>query len=48
MYVDYDYKLDPIEKTALAHELGHVIHGLATGGWDQAEHHAFTKKNHLR
>lgn len=48
MYVDYDSKLDPIEKTALAHELGHVIMGLATGGWDQETHHAFTKKNHLR
>lgn len=48
IYVDYNFKLDPIEKTALAHELGHVIHGLATGTWDQEEHHAFAKKNHLR
>lgn len=48
MYVDYNSKVDAIEKTALAHELGHVIHGLATGEWIQAEHHAFMKKNHLR
>lgn len=48
VYVDYDNRLDPLEKTAFAHELGHVIHGLATGGWDQEEHHAFMRKNHLR
>lgn len=48
IYVDYNFRLDPIEKTALAHELGHVIRGLATGVWDQVEHHAFMKKNHLR
>ncbi len=48
LYVDYNTKLDTIEKTALAHELGHVIQGLATGVWDQAAHHAFSKKNHLR
>ena len=48
LYVDYDTKLDPIQKTALAHELGHVIHGLATGSWDVEEHHSFMKKNHLR
>lgn len=48
IYVDYDSKLDPLEKTALAHELGHVIMGLATGRWIQEEHHAFTKKHHLR
>lgn len=48
VYVDYDSKLDPLQKTALAHELGHVIHGLATQTWDQQEHHDFMKKNHLR
>lgn len=48
IYVDYNSKLDPIERTALAHELGHIIHGLATGGWDQEEHHAFAKKHGLR
>lgn len=47
MYVDYNFKLDPLERTALAHELGHIIHGLATGGWNEEEHHAFTKKNGL-
>lgn len=48
IFVDFDNRLDPLEKTAFTHELGHVIHGLATGGWDQEEHHAFAKKNHLR
>lgn len=48
MYVDFEFKYEPLKKTALAHELGHAIRGLATGVWDQEEHHAFTKKNHLR
>jgi len=48
LYVDYNTKLDPLEHTALAHELGHVIHGLATGQWFQDEHHDFMKRNHLR
>lgn len=47
IYVDYNFKLESLEKTALDHELGHVIHGLATGGWDQEEHHAFAKENSL-
>ena len=48
IYVDYDAKLQVLEKTAFQHELGHIIHGLATGGWDVIEHHEFAKKNHLR
>lgn len=48
IYVDYNSKLDTIERTALVHELGHIIMGLSTGSWNQAEHHAFTKKNHLQ
>ena len=48
IYVDYDNRLDPLEKTAFQHELGHCIHGMATGGWDVVEHHEFAKKNHLR
>lgn len=48
IYVDYNEKIDAIEKTALAHELGHVIMGLATGVWNQNAHHAFSKKHGLR
>jgi hypothetical protein len=48
IFVDFDSRLETLERTAFEHELGHVIHGLATGGWDQEEHHAFAKKNHLR
>jgi len=48
IFIDYDNRLDVLEKTAFEHELGHVIHGLATNTWDQEEHHAFMKKNHLR
>ena len=48
IFVDFDNRLEPLERTAFEHELGHVIHGLATGGWDQEEHHAFARKNHLR
>lgn len=45
--VDFNNKLDSLEKTAFAHELGHVIHGLATGGWDQEEHHRFMNEHGL-
>ncbi len=48
LYVDYNFRLEPLEHTALEHELGHVIHGLATGTWDQEEHHSFMKKHGLR
>lgn len=48
LYVNYNDRFDTIERTAMAHELGHVIQGLATSSWSQAEHHAFSKKNHLR
>lgn len=37
----------PIEKTAFAHELGHVILGRAWDDWDEEKHHAFMKKNGL-
>lgn len=48
LYINYNSKLDLLESTALAHELGHVIHGLATGSWVESEHHAFAQKNGLR
>jgi hypothetical protein len=32
------------EKTAAAHELGHVIQGTITGSWDMNEHHARSKR----
>jgi len=39
--IDYDTGMEPLETTAFAHELGHIIHGHATGQWDQEEHHQF-------
>lgn len=35
------------ERTAFAHELGHVIQGTITNRWDQVEHHARSKENGL-
>jgi hypothetical protein len=48
MAVDFDDPNQPFERTAFEHELGHVIHGFATGTWDLAEHHDFMKKKGLR
>jgi hypothetical protein len=48
MAVDYDHPEDDFNHTAFEHELGHIIHGHATGTWDLAEHHDFAKKNGLR
>jgi hypothetical protein len=45
--VDYDTPADPLESTAFAHELGHVIRGNATGNWDGPEHHQFMKEHGL-
>lgn len=47
-YVDYDNKFQSLETTALEHELGHIIHGHATGQWNQNEHHEFARKNKLK
>ncbi len=47
MQVDYDVPSQPLQTTAFAHELGHVIMGFSTGGWDQAVHHAFMRDNGL-
>lgn len=47
MVVDYDLSSDPLERTAFAHEIGHVIRGNATGQWDQAEHHKFAADHGL-
>ncbi len=48
MVVDFNDPSEPLEKTAFEHELGHVIHGHATGGWNLAEHHQFMKDHKLR
>lgn len=37
----------PVEKTALAHELGHNIQFVAFGGWNEAEHHKRSSEHHL-
>lgn len=34
----------PVERTAFAHELAHVIIGRETGGWDNSTHHALMEK----
>lgn len=45
MAIDYDTSTDSFDNTAFAHELGHVIHGFATGDWNEAQHHEFMKAN---
>jgi len=45
--VDYDTGDEPLELTAFAHELGHIIHGNATGQWSQEEHHQFAAAHSL-
>jgi hypothetical protein len=47
MYVDYDKPNDALSDTAFAHELGHVIHGNATGDWNQENHHKFMADHNL-
>ncbi len=47
MMVDYDSPGDTLDVTAFAHELGHVIHGNATGNWNQEDHHRFMEKHGL-
>jgi len=47
MEIDYDTPTDPLDKTAFAHELGHIIMGNATGKWDEAVHHAFMREHGL-
>jgi hypothetical protein len=47
MYVSYSAAADALEKTAFAHELGHIIMGFSTGAWDQAVHHAFMQEHGL-
>lgn len=41
MTVNFNNATDPFDKTSFQHELGHVIHGFATGQWDMTEHHQF-------
>lgn len=44
--VDFD-QFEPLSRTAFTHELGHIIYGLSTNKWDEAEHHAFTSERGL-
>lgn len=48
IYVDYDNKLDSLEKTAFQHELGHIIYGNATNSWDQEEQHEYIRTRGLK
>jgi hypothetical protein len=47
MVVGFRDKDQPLENTAFAHELGHIIQGYATGVWNQAEHHQRSKDHGL-
>lgn len=47
MAIDYDTPTDPIDKTALGHEVGHVIFGFSTKNWDQDTEHEYIKRNAL-
>ncbi len=42
--VEYLDPKQPIEKTAFSHELGHVVIGRATKGWDEDTHHALMRR----
>jgi len=46
--VDYDLPDDKLVKTAFEHELGHIIMGQATSGWDLETHHKFMAAHKLR
>lgn len=37
----------PLQKTAFAHEMGHIILGRATKKWDNDEHHTYMKEHKL-
>lgn len=45
VYLDRDIALS---RTALAHELGHIILGRAWNNWDEEKHHKFMSDNNLR
>lgn len=47
MIVGYRAEDQPLERTAYAHELGHVIQGHATGDWTESTHHKRSKDNKL-
>ncbi len=47
MEIDYNSADQPIEATALRHELGHLIMGWDTGLWNEEVHHAFMKAHGL-
>jgi len=43
----FEDPLLPLEKTAFAHELGHVIMGRGTGKWDNSVHHKYMQDRKL-
>lgn len=47
MRVSYKSPTDDPSKTALQHEIGHVIQGHLTKRWNEAEHHQRSKENKL-
>ncbi len=48
MMVDYDTSYDSLNKTAFAHELGHIIMGHCSHNWDLETHHKFMETHKLR
>lgn len=45
--VAYLHSDDPPDRTALAHELGHIVIGRHTGVWDETIHHSTMKEKHI-
>lgn len=48
MKVAFKNPTDDPSKTALQHEIGHVIQGHITGKWNEAEHHNRAKQHRLK
>lgn len=47
MRVGVETSMDTIDRSALAHEVGHVLLGRHWSDWDQTKHHEFMAKNGL-
>ena len=47
MFVGYSTPDQPLDKTALPHEFGHIIYGNATDNWDGTTEHTFIKAHGL-
>lgn len=47
MRVGIEKSMTSIDKSALAHEVGHVLLGRCWGDWDQVKHHAFMVEHGL-